>query len=84
MCSSDLGRVRHLAAGAFLDAYVEAASHATVRLLPASRPALDRALTVFELDKALYEVRYEIDHRPAWVSVPLRGLHRLWEQGLAR
>jgi maltose alpha-D-glucosyltransferase / alpha-amylase len=72
---------RRLASGAFLDAYVEAASHAPVRLLPASRPALDRALTVFELDKALYEVRYEIDHRPDWVGVPLRGLHRLWEQG---
>jgi predicted trehalose synthase len=55
-----------------------------VRLLPASRAALDRALTVFELDKALYEVRYEIDHRPAWVGVALRGLHRLWEQGRAR
>jgi maltose alpha-D-glucosyltransferase/alpha-amylase len=75
---------RQLASCAFLDAYVEAASHAPARLLPASRPALDRVLTVFELDKALYEVRYEIDHRPAWVGVPLRGLRRLSEQGPAR
>jgi len=71
---------RRLAAGAFLDAYVEVVSHAPVRLLPASRPALEQALAAFELDKALYEVRYEIDHRPAWVGVPLRGLRRLWEQ----
>lgn len=27
--------------------------------------------------KALYEVRYEIDNRPAWLDVPLRGLHHI-------
>jgi len=75
---------RDLAAAAFLDQYVDVASRARVRLVPASQLALDRVLRVFELDKALYEVRYEIDHRPAWVGVPLRGLHRLSVQGPAR
>lgn len=75
---------RQLAAGAFLDEYVDVVAQAPVRLLPASRLALARALAVFELDKALYEIRYEIDHRPAWVDVPLRGLPRLWAQGLVR
>jgi maltose alpha-D-glucosyltransferase/alpha-amylase len=45
--------------------------------VPASRPALGAALAAFALDKALYEVRYEIDNRPTWVEVPLRGLERL-------
>ena len=70
---------RQLATGAFLDAYVEVLARAPVRLLPGSRLALERALAAFELDKALYEVRYEIDHRPGWIGVPLDGLSRLRE-----
>lgn len=68
---------RRLAVDAFLDAYLGEAAGAPARLVPAARPALARALAPFALDKALYEVRYEIDHRPAWVEVPLRGLDRL-------
>jgi trehalose synthase-fused probable maltokinase len=68
---------RRLAADAFLEGYLAEVARAPVRLVPASRAALARALTPFALAKALYEVRYEIDHRPAWVAIPLRGLHRL-------
>jgi len=31
-------------------------------------------LTLFELEKVLYELRYEINNRPAWIHVPLSGL----------
>jgi maltose alpha-D-glucosyltransferase/alpha-amylase len=31
-------------------------------------------LTLFEVEKALYEVRYEINNRPDWTSIPLRSL----------
>ena len=65
------------ASGAFLDGYREAVAHAPVPLLPASPAAFARVLAAFELDKALYEVRYELDNRPAWLAVPLRGLERL-------
>ena len=34
------------------------------------RPLLD----LFEIDKALYEVRYEINNRPDWTSIPIRSL----------
>ncbi|OGL08998.1 MAG: hypothetical protein A3I17_00770 [Candidatus Rokubacteria bacterium RIFCSPLOWO2_02_FULL_72_37] len=68
---------RRLAADAFLDGYLGETARAPARLVPATRPALARALAPFALDRALYEVRYEIDHRPAWVDVPLRGLERL-------
>ena len=40
-------------------------------------PATDVLLTVFELDKALYEVTYESGHRPDWVHIPLDGVDRL-------
>jgi maltose alpha-D-glucosyltransferase/alpha-amylase len=34
-------------------------------------------LWAYLLDKALYEVRYELNHRPSWMGLPLRGLKRL-------
>ncbi|AZE11170.1 Trehalose synthase [Pseudomonas chlororaphis subsp. aureofaciens] len=37
----------------------------------------DAALALFSLEKAAYEVVYEAENRPAWLAVPLRGLHAL-------
>jgi len=65
------------ASAAFLAGYLAELGRFPARLVPASRSTLARALAVFELDKALYEVRYELDHRPAWLAIPLRGLTRL-------
>jgi maltose alpha-D-glucosyltransferase/alpha-amylase len=31
-------------------------------------------LGLFELEKALYELRYEINNRPDWVRIPLVGV----------
>ena len=43
---------------------------------PDDRHAL---LTAYVLDKALYEVRYDLDHRPDWAPIPLRGIVTLLE-----
>jgi len=53
---------------AFLQAY--RATCAPVGPLAAS----DTLLALFELEKALYELRYEIDNRADWTAVPLRGI----------
>ena len=34
-------------------------------------------LSLFELEKALYELRYEIGNRPDWIAVPLAGIAAL-------
>jgi maltose alpha-D-glucosyltransferase/alpha-amylase len=34
-------------------------------------------LSLFELEKAFYELRYELDNRPDWVGVPLAGIAAL-------
>jgi maltose alpha-D-glucosyltransferase/alpha-amylase len=34
------------------------------------RPLLD----LFEIEKALYELRYELRNRPDWAGIPLRSL----------
>lgn len=66
-----------VAARSFLDGYATETARAAARLVPAASPALARALAVYEMDKALYEVRYEVDNRPAWLPIPLRGLSGL-------
>jgi len=60
---------------AFLDAYFEAAGSAS--FLPASHGEEEAVLNAMLIEKALYELRYELDHRPDWVPIPLRGLREL-------
>ncbi len=38
-------------------------------------------LATFELEKALYELQYELDNRPDWVPIPVAGILRLVESG---
>jgi maltokinase len=44
-----------------------------------SGQAFDRLLSLFELEKAVYELRYELDNRPDWVRIPAAGIARLLE-----
>ena len=34
-------------------------------------------IELFEMEKAFYEIRYELDNRPDWVDIPLLGIARL-------
>jgi trehalose synthase-fused probable maltokinase len=47
-----------------------------------SDSALERRLVLFELEKALYELHYELGHRPDWVRVPVAGIVQLLEEPL--
>jgi maltose alpha-D-glucosyltransferase/alpha-amylase len=59
------------ASASFLRAYRQTAGP---RLLPADPQACRALLEAYLLDKACYEVLYELNHRPAWVWIPLRSL----------
>jgi len=60
----------------FLAAYFAAVEPA---LLPPGQDATQKLLTVFELEKAVYELRYELNNRPDWVGIPVAGIARLLE-----
>jgi trehalose synthase-fused probable maltokinase len=45
-----------------------------------SGETLERRLRLFELEKALYEVHYELGHRPDWVRVPVAGILQLLDE----
>jgi maltose alpha-D-glucosyltransferase/alpha-amylase len=63
------------ASRAFLGSYWKTAGSAPF----ASRTVQERELLLdaMLIEKALYETRYELDNRPAWVRIPLRGLASL-------
>jgi len=48
-------------------------------ILPPDPECVAAVLAAFELEKAVYEVRYERAHRPEWVHIPLSALRRITE-----
>jgi maltokinase len=61
----------------FLEQYFKTVDPA---LLPAGEAPIRHLLSVFELEKAVYELRYELDNRPDWVPIPVMGILRLLEE----
>ena len=45
--------------------------------LPADQAQLRTLLRAYLLEKALYELRYELNNRPDWVKIPLEGILQL-------
>src|SRR3984893_17340307 len=63
------------AANRFLGQYYETSGAA--RYLPAGVQERTKLLDVHLLAKAIYELGYELNNRPAWVGLPLEGISRL-------
>jgi maltose alpha-D-glucosyltransferase / alpha-amylase len=59
----------------FLESYLEATAGAV--FLPQQESTLQVFLEAYLLDKAVYEVGYELNHRPDWVVIPIRGIKHL-------
>ncbi|HEY6532419.1 MAG TPA: maltose alpha-D-glucosyltransferase [Acidimicrobiales bacterium] len=61
----------------FLRGYLDEAAGAA--FVPTDPADLQVLLVAYTLDKALYEVRYELNNRPTWADIPLRGVQQLLE-----
>jgi maltose alpha-D-glucosyltransferase/alpha-amylase len=67
---------------AFLSGYFGANRPPTASrpsILPRSRAHADALISLFEIEKAFYELQYELDHRPDWAWIPMRAIERLAE-----
>ena len=62
------------ARGVFLEGYFDRVDPS---LLPPGEAPTRQLLAVFELEKAVYELRYELNNRPDWVAIPVAGVLRL-------
>ncbi len=73
-----LAKWRDDSTAAFLAAYRETMTNALI--WPAKPQAAERMLNFFLLEKVLYEIGYELAHRPDWLRVPLTGMIRILSQ----
>jgi len=62
-------------ADGFLSAYLESARGAC--FIPPNHDELSTLLRVHLLEKAVYELGYELNNRPDWVAIPLAGISQL-------
>ena len=60
---------------AFLGEYLATAQGSSI--LPESRDNLRVVLDAHLIEKAVYELVYELNNRPGWVRIPLRGIAQL-------
>jgi maltose alpha-D-glucosyltransferase/alpha-amylase len=61
----------------FVKSYLDTVENAS--FIPADREEMEIMLKAFLLEKAVYELGYELNNRPEWVIIPLRGLKDLLE-----
>lgn len=59
----------------FLDAYSKEVKGTS--FIPKSKEDMDILMTTFLLEKAIYELNYELNNRPDWVIIPLKGIQAL-------
>jgi maltose alpha-D-glucosyltransferase/alpha-amylase len=57
------------------------ASVGAAAFIPQTPASVEALLRLFLIEKAVYELRYELNNRPAWVHIPLAGLAGLLDAG---
>jgi maltose alpha-D-glucosyltransferase/alpha-amylase len=64
----------------FMEAYME--KMINTGLIPVSEEELSIILPVFLIEKAVYELNYELNNRPEWVNIPIRGIQYIIDKYL--
>jgi maltose alpha-D-glucosyltransferase/alpha-amylase len=62
----------HYMSGFFVKAYLETVQGSA--FIPKNKEDMDILMNTFLLEKAIYELNYELNNRPDWVIIPLRGI----------
>ncbi|MBA3891032.1 MAG: hypothetical protein H0X64_10920 [Gemmatimonadaceae bacterium] len=75
------GRWERDARDAFLAGYF---GNAAAGYLPQEPANARRLLALFEIEKVFYELAYELNNRPEWIGIPLRGIARLTTGEMSR
>ncbi|NWF53311.1 MAG: maltose alpha-D-glucosyltransferase [Syntrophaceae bacterium] len=60
---------------AFLKGYLSSASQG--KFLPQTKREVQALLEIYLLEKAVYELGYELNNRPDWVPIPIQGIREL-------
>ena len=63
--------------GAFLSGYLGNADDDAPGILPEETEHVHLLIALFEAEKAFYELTYELNNRPDWVGIPMRGISKL-------
>ncbi|SHJ36706.1 maltose alpha-D-glucosyltransferase/ alpha-amylase [Tangfeifania diversioriginum] len=59
----------------FIDSYLETAGDAS--FIPKEEREINDLLSVYTIEKAIYEADYEFNNRPDWLHIPLNGLKKI-------
>jgi predicted trehalose synthase len=65
---------------AYLAGYLGDAVDDAPDILPEENEHVHQLIALFEADKAFYELAYELNNRPGWAWIPMRGISKLFTQ----
>ncbi|MGV8877700.1 MAG: maltose alpha-D-glucosyltransferase [Sphingobacteriaceae bacterium] len=68
----------HYMSGFFMKTYLETVDDSLI--IPKKKEDLGILLQTYELQKAIYELNYELNNRPGWAMVPLRGIKAIMKK----
>ena len=63
---------------AYLEGYLATGEDDDPTFLPEDTGHVKKLLSLFESEKAFYELAYELNNRPAWAWIPMRGISKLF------